>query len=165
MAPVSAYGRTKAAGEWAVRAEAPDHLIVRTAWLYGAHGGCFPKTISRFVRERGVLKVVDDQVGQPTWTVDLADLVVRLVESGAPTGTYHGTSCGPVSWYGFAREVVTSAGLDPDLVRPTSSEGSVQPARRPVNSVLAHDALSAIGVPGIPAWRARWQSAAPAVLA
>ena len=72
-APTSAYGRTKAAGEEAVRAALPDrHLVVRTAWLYGAHGGCFPRTIARVAREQGEVSVVDDQVGQPTWTVDVA---------------------------------------------------------------------------------------------
>ncbi|MBU4336281.1 MAG: NAD(P)-dependent oxidoreductase, partial [Actinobacteria bacterium] len=75
LRPRSAYGRTKAAGEWAVRALAPDHLVVRTAWLYGAGGPCFPRTIARVVAERGGAEVVDDQIGQPTWTVDLADLV------------------------------------------------------------------------------------------
>ncbi len=93
-APRSAYGRTKLAGEWAVRAECADHLVVRTAWLYGAHGPCFPRTIVRVAGERGGLDVVADQVGQPTWTVDLADLVHRMVGAGVPSGTYHGTSSG-----------------------------------------------------------------------
>ena len=81
--PRSAYGRTKLAGEWAVRAASPDALVVRTAWLYGAGGPCFPRTIARVAAERGAVQVVEDQVGQPTWTVDVADLVVRLVEVGA----------------------------------------------------------------------------------
>ena len=98
MTPVSAYGRTKGAGEWAVLA-AGDHLVVRTAWLYGAHGGCFPRTIARVARERGELDVVADQVGQPTWTADVAELVVRLVEARAPRGVYHGTSSGRTSWH------------------------------------------------------------------
>ncbi len=164
IAPRSAYGRTKAAGEWAVRAEAPDHLLVRTAWLYGAGGPCFPKTIARVAAERGGLDVVDDQTGQPTWTADLADLVVRLVDAGAPAGTYHGTSSGAVTWHGFAQAVVEAAGLDPAIVRPTTSEAFVRPAPRPPYSVLGHDTLTAAGVEPIGPWQDRWQTAAASVL-
>ncbi|RMI13273.1 dTDP-4-dehydrorhamnose reductase [Cellulomonas triticagri] len=163
-APRSAYGRTKLAGEWAVRAEAPDHLILRTAWLYGAHGGCFPKTIARVAAEKGGLDVVDDQVGQPTWTVDVADLAVRLVDAAAPSGTYHATSSGLTSWFGFARDVVAAAGMDPEIVRPTTSEGFVRPAPRPAYSVLGHDALRAAGVEPIGDWQQRWATAAKEVL-
>lgn len=165
VAPRSAYGRTKLAGEWAVRAGTADHLVVRTAWLYGAHGSCFPRTIARVARERGGLDVVDDQVGQPTWTVDLADLVVRLVEARVPSGTYHGTSSGQTSWHGFARSVVDSAGLDPAIVRPTTSQGFVRPAPRPAYSVLGHESLRDVGVVPIGDWRERWDAAAGAVLA
>lgn len=165
IAPRSAYGRTKAAGEWAVRAENPDHLIVRTAWLYGAQGGCFPKTIVRVAGEKGGLDVVADQVGQPTWTVDLADLVERLVAAGAPAGTYHGTSSGRTTWHGFAQAAVAAAGLDPAIVRPTDSRSFVQKARRPAFSVLGHDALGAIGVEPIGDWAERWSVAAADVLA
>ena len=164
-APRSAYGRTKAAGEWAVRAENPDHLVVRTAWLYGAHGPCFPKTIARVAAEKGGLDVVADQVGQPTWTVDLADLIHRLVAAGAPAGTYHGTAGGSVSWHGFARAVLAAAGMDPAIVRETTSDGFVRPAPRPAYSVLGHEGLRAIGVSPIEDWARRWESAAPAVLA
>lgn len=165
VAPRSAYGRTKAAGEWAVRAEAPDHLVVRTAWLYGAGGGCFPRTIARVARERGGVDVVADQVGQPTWTADLADLVVRLVRTGAPSGTYHGTSSGRASWFDLARAAVASAGMDPDVVRPTTSEAFVRPAPRPAWSVLGHDALVRAGVEPIGDWASRWAVAADEVLA
>ncbi|WP_273654158.1 dTDP-4-dehydrorhamnose reductase [Cellulomonas fimi] len=165
VAPRSAYGRTKAAGEWAVRAGAPDHLVVRTAWLYGAGGPCFPKTIARVARERGGLDVVDDQVGQPTWTVDLAALVVRLVDAGAPAGVYHGTSSGRTSWHGFAQAIVGAAGMDPQIVRPTTSEAFERPAPRPAYSVLGHDALRAAGVEPIGDWAERWEQAAPSVLA
>lgn len=164
MAPRSAYGRTKAAGEWAVRAENPDHLVVRTAWLYGARGGCFPKTIARVAAERGGLDVVEDQVGQPTWTVDLADLVERLVAAGAPAGTYHGTSSGRTSWHGFAQAVVGAAGMDPQIVRPTTSEAFVRPAPRPAFSVLGHDATVAAGVAPIGDWAERWAVASADVL-
>ncbi|GEA89966.1 dTDP-4-dehydrorhamnose reductase [Cellulomonas cellasea DSM 20118] len=164
MGPRSAYGRTKAAGEWAVRAYAPDHVVVRTAWLYGQHGPCFPRTIARAAAQRGSLDVVADQVGQPTWTADLADLVVRLVEAGVPSGTYHGTSSGSASWHAFAQAVVASAGMDPEIVRPTTSEAFVRPAPRPAFSVLGHDALRAAGVDPIGDWAARWELAAPHVL-
>lgn len=163
--PRSAYGRTKAAGEWAVRAEHPQGaLVVRTAWLYGAGGGCFPRTIARVARERGSVEVVTDQVGQPTWTRDVADLLVRLVEVAAPAGTYHATSSGAGSWFDFAQQVVVAAGLDASVVHPTTSAAFVRPAPRPPYSVLAHDALAALGVAPVGDWRERWQAAAAEVL-
>jgi dTDP-4-dehydrorhamnose reductase len=165
VAPRSAYGRTKCAGEWAVRSAAPDHLVVRTAWLYGAHGPCFPRTIVRVMGERGAIDVVDDQLGQPTWTADLADLIHRLVVAGAPAGTYHGTSSGRTSWHGFAAAAVRSAGLDATAVAPTTSDAFVRPAPRPAYSVLGHDALRAAGVEPIGDWAQRWDEAAPIVLA
>jgi dTDP-4-dehydrorhamnose reductase len=161
QAPRSAYGRTKAAGEWAARAESADVLVVRTAWLYGAHGPCFPRTIARLARERGTLDVVDDQVGQPTWTVDLADLVHRLILDTAPAGTYHGTSSGRTSWWGFARAVVAAAGLDPEIVHPTTSDASQRAAARPTFSVLGHETLEAVAVAPIGDWAGRWAVAAP----
>ncbi len=165
MTPLSAYGRTKAAGEWAVRAECPDAIVVRTAWLYGALGGCFPKTIVRVARERGGVQVVADQVGPPTWTVDLADLVLRLVAADAPAGTYHGTASGRASWFSFAQAAVASAGLDPAIVTPTTAAEYVRPAPRPAFSVLGHDALRAVGVEPIGDWAERWETAAASVLA
>ena len=166
IAPASAYGRTKAAGEEAVRAALPGrHYVVRTAWLYGAHGSCFPKTMARLVRERGSVSVVDDQVGQPTWTVDVADLIVRLVQADASPGSYHATSSGQCSWFDLARAVVASAGLDEAAVTPTDSSAFVRPAPRPAYSVLGHDALVRAGVAPIGHWRERWTAAAAAVLA
>ncbi|MEE6283282.1 dTDP-4-dehydrorhamnose reductase [Georgenia sunbinii] len=164
LAPRSAYGRTKAAGEWAVRAECPDHLVVRTAWLYGAHGPCFPKTMARLAAGRDELSVVADQVGQPTWTTDLADLIIRLVAAGAPAGTYHGTSTGEVSWHGFTQQIVQTLGREPGMVLPTTSADFPRPAPRPAYSVLGHDALRAAGVEPIGPWAERWAAAAPAVL-
>jgi dTDP-4-dehydrorhamnose reductase len=163
--PRSAYGRTKQVGERAVRAGLPGaHLLVRTAWLYGAHGGCFPRTIARVAAERGGVAVVDDQIGQPTWTRDVADLVVRLVDADAPAGTYHATSSGQTSWFGFARRVVASAGLDPEIVTPTDSAAFPRPAPRPAYSVLGHGALERIGVSPIGDWDARWDAASGEVL-
>lgn len=165
-APASAYGRTKAAGEQAVREELPDaHLVVRTAWLYGAHGGCFPKTIARVARERGQVNVVDDQIGQPTWTADVAALIVGLVQGDAPAGTYHATSSGRCSWFDFAQRVVAAAGLESSVVQPTTSDAFVRPAPRPAYSVLGHDALTRLGIEPIGDWENRWAEAATAVLA
>lgn len=164
LAPRSAYGRTKAAGEWAVRSADPRHLVVRTAWLYGASGGCFPKTIARAAGQRETLDVVDDQVGQPTWTADVADLVLRLVRADAPAGTYHATSQGEASWFDFAQAVVQSAGFTADKVRPTTSEAFVRPAPRPAYSALGHQRLIDAGVQPIGPWQDRWAAAAPTVL-
>ncbi len=164
-APLSAYGRTKAAGEWGVRAACRDAVIVRTAWLYGAHGPCFPKTIARLAAERDALSVVDDQYGQPTWTADLAALLVRLASAAVPPGVYHGTSAGWTSWFEFAGEVVAAAGRDPDMVSATTTAEFPRPAPRPTWSVLGHDNLKAAGIAPIGAWRLRWAEAASQVLA
>jgi len=166
LGPRSAYGRTKGAGEWAVRAEAPEHAsVVRTAWLYGAHGPCFPKTIAKAAHERGALQVVDDQVGQPTWTRDLARLMVRLVDADAPAGTWHATSGGQASWFDFARAIVETAGLSADLVSPTDSSAYQRPAPRPAYSVLGHQRLHDAGIEPIGDWAARWAEAGASVLA
>ena len=164
-APRAAYGRTKAAGEWAVRAGCADHLVVRTAWLYGAAGGCFPKTIARLAAERDRLTVVADQVGQPTWSRDLADLVIDLVGADAPAGIYHGTAAGETSWHGFARAVVAALGLDPAMVAAGTAGDFPRPAARPPYSVLGHGAIEALGRPAIGAWDERWAAAADVVLA
>ena len=165
--PASAYGRTKEAGEEAVRAALPERgYVVRTAWLYGAHGGCFPKTMARLVRERGAVSVVTDQVGQPTWTKDVADLIVRLVEAKSPAGTFHATASGQASWFEFTRAVVEADGGDPAVVGETTSDAFPRPAPRPAYSVLGHDALiTRAGIEPIGDWRERWKLAAPSVLA
>jgi dTDP-4-dehydrorhamnose reductase len=152
IAPRSAYGRTKGAGEWAVQALCPQSWIVRTAWLYGAHGPNFVKTMARLAAERDTVSVVDDQRGQPTWTVDLADAIVRLVTSEAPFGTYHGTSSGETTWFGFAQAIFSELGLDPARVLATTSETFVRPAPRPTYSVLGHDAWKSADVEPIREW-------------
>lgn len=138
--------------------------MVRTAWRYGAGGACFPKTVARVVAERGGIDVVDDQVGQPTWTGDLADLIVRLVSARAASGVYHGTSSGAVSWHGFAREIVAAVGLDPQIVRPMTSGKFVRRALRPAYSVLEHEALVKADVAPIGDWAERWVIASGVVL-
>ncbi|MDK8782747.1 dTDP-4-dehydrorhamnose reductase, partial [Actinotignum timonense] len=165
MNPKGAYGRTKAAGEWAVRAETEDYYIVRTAWLYGAQGNCFPKTMARLASERDALSVVTDEVGQPTWTVDLADLIYRMVEANIPSGTYHGTSSGKTNWWNFTREIVSTLGKDPAMVGETTAAAFNRPAPRPHFSVLSHGALRRAGIEPIGDWKERWEAAAPSVLA
>ncbi|MDC5697701.1 dTDP-4-dehydrorhamnose reductase [Intrasporangium calvum] len=153
-APRSAYGRTKLAGEWAVRALCADSWIVRTAWLYGAGGGNFVTTMLRLAGEQETLDVVNDQWGQPTWTRDLADLIVRMVDADAPAGVYHGTSSGETTWHGLAQAVFVERGLDPERVRPTTTAAFPRPAPRPARSVLSHQSLEDAGVAPIRDWRA-----------
>jgi dTDP-4-dehydrorhamnose reductase len=157
-APVNAYGRGKLAGERAIAAALPGRgFVVRTAWLYGAGGPNFVGTMLRLAAERDTVDVVDDQRGQPTWSYALAERLVALGEAAlartAPAGVYHGTASGQTTWYGLAREVFALAGLDPDRVRPTTSERFVRPARRPAYSVLGHARWAAAGLPPMAHWR------------
>lgn len=155
LAPVSAYGRSKAEGERRARAAHPEGTIVlRTAWLYGEHGPNFVRTMMRLYREHGTLTVVDDQHGQPTWTRDLAEQTVRMLDTGARSGTLHGTNTGATTWHGFARAIVENLGGDPDTVKPTDSAQFARPARRPANSVLAHDGWARLGLAPMRPWRA-----------
>ena len=163
IAPGSAYGRTKAAGEWAVQALCPQSWIVRTAWLYGAHGPNFVKTMARLAAERDTVTVVDDQVGQPTWTVDLAGAILRLVEAGAPFGTYHGTSSGETTWFGFAQAIYAELGMDCARVLPTTTDAFPRPAPRPAYSVLGHEAWRGAALDPLPSWRKSLTKAIPIV--
>ena len=153
LAPVSAYGRTKAEGERAARAANPDGtLVVRTAWLYGRHGGNFATTMLKLARSRDTLSVVSDQVGQPTWTHDLAAQIVAMLDADAPAGVYHGTASGQASWFDFAQAVFRLAGLDPDRITPTDSSTFVRPAPRPDYSVLGHDGWARAGLAPLRPW-------------
>ncbi len=152
--PLNAYGRTKAAGERLAREANPDGTyVVRTAWLYGKHGGNFARTMLRLASSHETVSVVDDQLGQPTWTSDLAAQIVALVDSDAPAGVYHGTNAGATTWFEFAQAVFGVAGLDPDRVKRTDSSQFVRPAPRPMFSVLGHDAWARAGLPPMRAWR------------
>lgn len=153
LAPRSAYGRTKAAGEWAVRAECPEAVIVRTAWLYGPGGPNFVKTMARLAGERETVSVVDDQRGQPTATADLARYITEVVATGAPAGVYHGTCEGETTWFGLTRAIFEDLGLDPARVLPTTSDAFVRPAPRPAYSVLGHERSDQVGVARLPHWR------------
>jgi dTDP-4-dehydrorhamnose reductase len=147
--PLGAYGRTKADGERRVLAAHPDAHIVRTAWLYGDAGSSFPRTMLKLASQRDTVSVVTDQVGQPTWTMDVARLISALIESNAPGGIYHATNGDTATWFVFAQELFRRAGLDPRRVLATTSAEFVRPAPRPAYSVLGHSAWTraALDVP------------------
>ena len=152
--PISAYGRTKAEGERLTLEHNPGRTyVVRTAWLYGAHGPNFAKTMLKLAADRDIVSVVNDQHGQPTWTADLAAQIAALLDSGAPAGIYHGTNAGRASWFDFAQAVFRVRGLDPDRVKPTDSSTFQRPAPRPGYSVLGHDAWTRAGIAPMRDWK------------
>jgi dTDP-4-dehydrorhamnose reductase len=127
--PKSAYGRTKLAGEQGIRELLPDRsYVVRTAWVYGATGSNFVKTMARLERKGHTVRVVDDQRGSPTWSADLARALVELARSEAAPGTYHCTNVGHTTWFGFAQAIFQELGADPDRVMPTTTGASLRPA-------------------------------------
>jgi len=159
--PISAYGRTKAEGErLAIEANPDATYVVRTAWLYGAGGPNFAKTMVKLAAGRDTVSVVDDQRGQPTWTGDLAAQIVSLLDSDAPAGIYHGTNSGETTWFGFAQAIFAEAGLDPARVLRTTSADFVRPAPRPSYSVLGHDAWAVAGLAPMRDWREALSDAA-----
>ena len=162
--PSSAYGRTKLLGETAVLRH-PDAYVVRTAWLYGVNGQNFVKTMLHLERTRETLSVVDDQVGQPTWSHDLAEQLILLGESDAQPGIYHGTNSGQVSWFGFTRRIFELIGADPQRVQPTTTEAFPRPAPRPAYSVLGHERWAAQGLPEMRAWDEALAEAVPLIVA
>jgi dTDP-4-dehydrorhamnose reductase len=165
-APRTAYGRTKLAGERAVLGRLPGSgYVVRTAWLYGAHGPNFVRTMIRLEGERPTVDVVDDQHGQPTWTTDVASQIIMLIHSAAAPGIYHATSSGQATWFGLARETFGLLGADPARVRPIPSSELTRPAPRPVYSVLGHAAWARLTVPPIGDWRQGLNRAFPQLLA
>jgi dTDP-4-dehydrorhamnose reductase len=149
--PVSAYGASKLEGERNVARAAPDaHTIVRSSWLFGAAGRCFPDTMLRLAAERDELSVVDDQVGCPTFTGHLARALVDLVaRAEPPVGVVHCTAAGHCTWFGFARAILDGAGVGTP-VRPVSTAEFPRPARRPAHSVLRSARPE---TPDLPHWR------------
>ncbi len=164
--PRTAYGRTKLAGERAVLDRLPGSgYVVRTAWLYGAHGPSFVRTMIKLEGQRPTVDVVDDQHGQPTWTADVARQIIALVHSRAAAGIYHATSSGQTTWFGLAREVFGLLGADPARVRPIPSSAMPRPAPRPAYSVLGHSAWAGSRVPPIGEWRTALHRAFPELTA
>ena len=140
-APLGSYGRSKLAGEQAIRERHPLHIILRTSWLFAAHGQNFVRTILRLGAERPSLGIVDDQLGCPTAAADLArviaEIAVALSQGRAPFGTYHYAGRGPVTWYGFAKAIFENGSLaPPPEIRPITTPEFGAPAPRPAYSVL-----------------------------
>jgi dTDP-4-dehydrorhamnose reductase len=148
--PLSSYGRSKLAGEREVAAEAPErHTIVRSSWLFGAGGPCFPATILRLATEQDELKVVDDQIGCPTFTGHLAHALVGLAtRQSPPLGILHVAGGGICSWYEFAREIVAVSGVSCEVRTCTTAE-MPRPATRPAYSALRSER----DAPVLPDWR------------
>jgi dTDP-4-dehydrorhamnose reductase len=151
-APRTAYGRTKLAGERAVAAVDGDAVVVRTAWVYAAHGSNFVRTMLRLEAERDTVSVVADQTGSPTWSADLAHGLVAAALSPA-RGILHATNTGQTTWFGLARLVFELAGADPERVLPTTTDAFPRPAPRPAYSVLDPASWTAAGLPALPPWQ------------
>jgi dTDP-4-dehydrorhamnose reductase len=151
--PRTAYGRTKLAGEEAVRRELPDRsCVVRTAWVYGGPGPNFVHTMRRLEAERETVDVVNDQVGSPTWVADLAGGLIQLGRIAQPPALLHYVNTGTASWFDLAREVFRRCGADPERVRPTTTAAMPRPAPRPAWSVLSTEAWTLVGLPAPRPW-------------
>ncbi|MFZ0199666.1 MAG: dTDP-4-dehydrorhamnose reductase [Candidatus Sulfotelmatobacter sp.] len=148
--PQSVYGRSKAQAEISLLELMPDCCIVRTSWLFGVGGKCFPDTILKLAVSRPALDVVNDQRGSPTYVIDLARGIVQLCRQNV-SGIVHVTNAGDCSWFEFAREIVRSAGLT-TTVRPVSSAQMSRPAPRPAYSVLSAARMQALGIE-MPSWQ------------
>jgi dTDP-4-dehydrorhamnose reductase len=148
-APQTVYGKTKAEAELRLAEILPDCCIVRTSWVYGTGGKCFPDTILNLAATRPELNVVNDQRGSPTYTIDLARAILQLCLQNA-TGIVHVTNAGDCTWYDFAQEIIGAAGL-PAAVNPVSSEAFPRPAKRPAYSVLSPVSREKLGI-NMPDW-------------
>lgn len=151
-APLSVYGTSKLEGERFLQALSDNYLLVRTEWLYGSHGRNFVNAILEKAATVGSLEVVDDQIGSPTATRDLADAVALLMEGGH-RGVFHITSRGRCSWYEFACTILKYTGIEEVTVQPITSDQLVQPAARPAWSVLSCRKFSTAVGKAMPTWR------------
>jgi len=142
--PINAYGKSKAEAEEKLTAILPDCCIVRTSWLFGPGGKCFPDTILRIAESRKAIEVVNDQRGCPTYTLDLADAIAKLCRLGSK-GIIHCTNSGDCTWFELAQEIIRNAGLS-TTVKPTTSDKYVRPAERPKYSVLSSASLNSYGI-------------------
>ncbi len=165
-APVSVYGNTKAKGEDGVLSEYSEHsYIFRTAWLYSPYGKNFVRTMVRMaITNENPVRVVNDQLGQPTFASDLARQIVDCVSTQLPFGIYHGTNSGQGTWFDLALEVFSLCGADTSRVIPVSSNEFVRPARRPAYSVLSHTKWSNSEVAAMRDWKIALKASIPAII-
>ena len=150
--PLNAYGQSKYDGELALKKYVEKYFIVRISWVFGINGNNFIKTMLRLGRENGAVKVVDDQIGSPTYTYDLSRLLVDMIESDR-YGAYHATNEGICSWYEFAKEIFRAAGMNDVSVTPVKSGEFPVKAKRPKNSRMSKEKLVANGFTLLPAWQ------------
>jgi dTDP-4-dehydrorhamnose reductase len=164
--PQSVYGLTKSDGERFVLTDLPSKsYVVRTAWLYSSKGKNFVKTMANLaLNGSGEVRVVNDQIGQPTFSVDLAKQIIALVLSKAQPGIYHGTNSGQATWFEFAQEIFSLAGADVSRVTPVSTSEFPRPAKRPAYSVLGHDAWAGTSIPAMRNWKIALEEAMPQVI-
>ena len=151
-APLNVYGQTKYEGEIAIEELVDRYFIVRIAWVFGVAGKNFIKTMLRLGREKGAVSVVDDQVGSPTYTYDLARLLTDMIQTDR-YGRYHATNEGECSWYEFAREIFRQAGMDEVKETPDSREAFADKAKRPANSRMSKEKLTENGFKRLPDWQ------------
>ncbi|SCW85498.1 dTDP-4-dehydrorhamnose reductase [Paenibacillus tianmuensis] len=140
VSPQSVYGKSKLAGEQFVRELVPQHYILRTSWVFGKHGSNFVSTMLKLAEDRTQLNVVHDQFGSPTYTVDLAEFILQLLDKEL-FGTYHVSNTGICSWYEFSKEIFYQAGLQHIEVNPVTTLEFPRPAPRPAYSVMDHMAI------------------------
>ena len=153
--PLNVYGETKLAGELAVSNTLDKYFIVRIAWVFGVNGKNFIKTMLRLGKERGAVSVVDDQIGSPTYTYDLARLLVDMIQSDK-YGRYHATNEGLCSWYEFAVEIFKQAGMDVKVTPVSTAEYTAAypgQAKRPMNSRMSKEKLTENGFERLPEWK------------
>ena len=150
--PLNVYGLTKYEGEIAVEQNIQKYFIVRIAWVFGVNGKNFIKTMLRLGKEKGDVSVVDDQIGSPTYTYDLARLLVDMIQTDK-YGRYHATNEGLCSWYEFACEIFRQAGMDEVKVTPVDSDGFPAKAKRPSNSRMSKEKLTENGFERLPSWQ------------
>ena len=151
--PKSVYGASKLAGEQGVLAEHPAAQVVRTAWVYGATGANFVKTMCALEAKLPTISVVDDQTGSPTWSADLAAGLLELAAADLPGGILHATNSGATTWYDFTRAIYAELGADQSRVLTTTTAAFPRPAPRPAYSVLSPAAWNAAGLTPLRSWR------------